>query len=295
MSELLLIVNPVAGKLRARSMLFDIIDVYSSANIEVCVRFTQHRGHARALAAAATAERFSHIVCVGGDGTLNEVISGVLDSGENIPLGYIPLGSTNDFASSMKLSRDVPTAARAVIEGAPIKLDVGDFCGTRKFSYIASFGAFTSASYTAPQNIKNTLGFFAYILEGIKALGNIKSVRMRVETDDISVEDDFVFGAVANSTSIGRIVKLGSEYVDMCDGLFEIVLIKQIRGPQELSTVVASILTSDFSNDMFVFTHSSKVNIFTEQDINWSLDGEEAASGRNITIRNLHRALTFIK
>ncbi len=291
----LLIVNPVAGKLRARTALFEIVDVMSAANLEVNVRVSRHRGHAREIAQAAKRDQYEKIVCVGGDGTLNEVITGLVRSGENIPLGYIPLGSTNDFANSLKLSRDVREATRAAVEGEPRALDVGAFGDERIFSYIASFGLFTAASYSAPQATKNALGHFAYILEGIKDIVNIRSFHMAVEADGIRLEDDYIFGAVANSTSIAGIVRLDSDIVDMSDGLFEIMLVKTIRSPNDLNLVLGSLMNSDFNNKMFDFVHAPEVRFTVDQEVMWSLDGEEAAGGRETQIRNMHNAITIYK
>lgn len=291
----LMIVNPVAGKLRARTALFEIVDVLSAAGLEVNVRVSRQRGHAREIAQAATRDQYEKIVCVGGDGTLNEVITGLVRSGENIPLGYIPLGSTNDFANSLRLSRDVREATRAAVEGSPLALDVGAFGEERIFSYIASFGLFTAASYTAPQATKNALGHFAYILEGIKDIVNIRSFHMTVEAEGMRLEDDYIFGAVANSTSIAGIVKLDSEIVDMSDGLFEVMLVKNIRSPNDLNLVLGSIMNSDFNNKMFDFIRAPEIKFTVEQEVIWALDGEEAAGGRETVIKNLHNAITICK
>lgn len=290
---ILLIVNPVAGKLRARTALIEILEVMSAAGLDVNVRVSQHRGHAREIAQTARRDQYERIVCVGGDGTLNEVITGLVRSGEEIPLGYIPLGSTNDFANSLKLSRDVREATRAAIGGSPRVLDVGAFGEGRIFSYIASFGLFTAASYTAPQATKNALGHFAYILEGIKDIVNIRSFHMAVEAGDARLEEDYIFGAVANSTSIAGIVRLDSEIVDMSDGLFEIMLIKTIRSPNDLNLVLGSVMNSDFNNKMFDFIRAPEVKFTVDQELIWSLDGEEAAGGREIVIKNLHNAITI--
>jgi YegS/Rv2252/BmrU family lipid kinase len=292
---ILLIVNPVAGKLRARTALMEIVEVMSAAGLDVNVRVSQKRGHARELAQAARRDQYEKIVCVGGDGTLNEVITGLVYSGEEIPLGYIPLGSTNDFANSLKLPRNVKEAARITIEGSPRALDVGAFGEGRIFSYIASFGLFTAASYTAPQANKNALGHFAYILEGIKDIVNIRSFHMVVETEGVRCEDDYIFGAVANSTSIAGIVKLDSEIVDMSDGLFEIMLVKNIRSPNDLNLVLGSLMNSDFNNKMFDFIRAPEVKFTVDQEIIWSLDGEEAAGGSETVIRNLHHAITILR
>ncbi|MBQ4090545.1 MAG: diacylglycerol kinase family lipid kinase [Clostridia bacterium] len=298
MGQILLIVNPVAGKLRARSTLMDILEVYSAANLDVNVRLSQYRGHSRELARNAKADMYDRIVCIGGDGTLNEVISGVLESGENIPLGYIPLGSTNDFANSISLPKDPAAAAKLSIEGAPCQLDIGDFNTNRKFSYIASFGVFTSASYSAPQSVKNALGHFAYILEGVKSLQdiiNLKCYSLHIEADDKVYDGDYMFGAIANSTSIGGILKLNSEMVDMSDGLFEMMLIRRINNISELNQVVLSLAKSDYKNKMFDFIHASSFKITANTEIKWSLDGEEAPGGTEVSISNLHNAITIYK
>ena len=296
MGSYLLIINPVAGKLRARSLLMDIIEAYSAVNLNVNVRLSQYRGHAREIARDARAADYDRVVCVGGDGTLNEVIAGLIESGERIPLGYIPLGSTNDFAASIGLNRDVAAAARATIEGVPISLDVGSFDGERKFAYIASFGMLTAASYSAPQATKNVLGHFAYILEGLKDIVNIKSYRMKITADGQEYEDEFIFGAVANSTSIAGIVKLDQNLVNMSDGLFEVILIRKIRNPAELNQVLVSLLNSNFENRMFLFLHASQVKVVTDEPgLSWSLDGEEAVSGPEVLIEDLHEAVTLIK
>lgn len=296
MGSYLLIINPVAGKLRARSLLMDIIEAYSAVNLNVNVRLSQYRGHAREIARDARAADYDRVVCVGGDGTLNEVITGLIESGERIPLGYIPLGSTNDFAASIGLNRDVAAAARATIEGVPVSLDVGSFDGERKFAYIASFGMLTAASYSAPQATKNVLGHFAYILEGLKDIVNIKSYHMKITADGQEYEDDFIFGAVANSTSIAGIVKLDQNLVNMSDGLFEVILIRKIRNPAELNQVLISLLNSNFENRMFLFLHASQVKVVTDEPgLSWSLDGEEAVSGPEVLIEDLHEAVTLIK
>lgn len=288
---ILLIVNPVAGKLRANTALADIIKVYSNLDIDVNVRFTCRRGQATELAKAAKAAMYDRIVCVGGDGTLNEVITGIIQSGENIPLGYVPLGSTNDFANSVGLPRDVEEAAELSVEGDPIALDIGSFNDEHNFAYIASFGMFTAASYSATQGTKNALGHFAYILEGIKDIVNIKSTHLSVTADSASFEDEYIFGAIANSTSIGGIVRLDSSFVDMSDGLFEMLLIKNVRTPNDLNLLITSIMNSDFDNKMFDFARASEITVSCDTPMKWSLDGEEADSDGLTVIKNLHNAI----
>ena len=291
---ILLIVNPVSGRQRGKAVLSTIIEAYSAEGLDVNVRFTTARGDARALAGSAKHDIYDKIICVGGDGTLNEVISGAIESGEGIPLGYIPLGSTNDFATSIKLPKELPAAIETTLHGDEHSLDIGDFGGLRNFAYIASFGAFTAASYSAPQSTKNAFGHLAYVFEGLKDIVNIKSTHMVIETDSGRYEDDYVFGAVANSTSIGGIVRLDSSLVDMSDGLFEVILIKNVKNPADLNTLFWSVMNSDYDNRMCDFFHSSSVTFRSESGMSWSLDGEEAVSGADIKITNLHNAIKIL-
>ena len=295
MGMILLIVNPVAGKLRARTALMDVVEVFSAAGMDVNVKLTQARGDATRYAREARKEIYDRIVCVGGDGTLNETVTGALQSGENIPLGYVPLGSTNDFAATLNLSKDVAAATQATLTGLPYEIDVGAFGDNRIFSYIASFGMFTATSYTTPQNVKNTFGHLAYIMEGVKDIVNIKASHLVVEADGNIYEGDYIFGAVANSTSIGGIIRLNSKIVDLTDGLFEVFLMKKPATPNDLGQVLTSIMNSEFNNPMFDFFHASEIKFISDEPIPWSLDGEEADGGKSVVIKNMHNAVTLYK
>ena len=206
MKKLLFIMNPFAGQKRANKFLPDIISLYNRAGYDVTTYMTGGPGDATSVA-ARLAPDVDLIVCCGGDGTLNETISGVLHRGVDTPLGYIPAGSTNDFASTLKLSGNIMQAAQDILEGSPKSYDVGDF-GGRYFSYVASFGAFTRTSYTTPQSSKNALGHTAYLLEGIQEISQLRKEHIRMEMDGQVVEDDFLFGAISNSTSAGGILSL---------------------------------------------------------------------------------------
>ncbi|MBE6708780.1 MAG: diacylglycerol kinase family lipid kinase [Ruminococcaceae bacterium] len=293
MKKVLIILNPRAGKMKSKGGLFTIVDKMCAAGWNVSVQTTQKQGHATELAADAKKSGFDLIVCCGGDGTLNEVIDGVMQSGSDIPLGYIPCGSTNDFAASMGISMDITKAIDNIIVNDPVSLDIGNFNG-RHFSYIASFGAFTAASYSAPQSRKNALGHFAYILEGIKDIRSLKRYHMTVKTDDICEENDYIFGAVSNSTSVGGIVKLNSDLVDMKDGLFELILIKYPKNPAQLTRILTGILSSKFEKDVFTFTKTSRVEFDTEDEIHWTLDGEYEKGDNHIEVQNIHNAI-FLK
>lgn len=298
--KILLIVNPVSGKMKSRSGLYDILDeLYHlpdgapAANRRITVCTTLHRGHAAELAASAAEEGFERILCCGGDGTLNETINGLMRiPAEARPvLGYIPAGSTNDFAASIGLPSALRAAARTAGGENLLSLDVGEFCPTesgekRFFSYIASFGAFSETSYSTSQTAKNVMGHMAYLLGGIRDIGNIIPRHLTVETaEGTRLDGDYIFGAMTNTVSAGGVVKLPAESVSLTDGEFELFLIRQPRTPIELNRVVGSLLAGSYKgNPMIDFLHA-KAARFTFRDATaWSLDGEEAFGGDMVDI-----------
>ena len=202
-------------------------------------------------------------------------------------------GSTNDFAGSLHLSSDVVEAARQIIAGTPAEYDVGKW-GERYFTYIASFGVFTKTSYTTPQNIKNTLGHMAYILEGIQELSNIHTEHIRMEVDGEVMEDDFLFGAVCNSTSVGGILTLNPDLVDLSDGRFEVFLIRAPRDIQELHECILALTNQTYNCRMITFRSADTLQIYGNPDMSWSLDGEKADGAAHIEITNLHRRILLV-
>lgn len=291
--KLLLIVNPVAGTMKAKNALFTITNIFCKADYLVTTLITKHRGHACDIAKSHSHE-YDLVVCCGGDGTLNEVISGVLASGIQTPIGYIPAGSTNDFASTMGLVSNPSKAAEIIVEGKPHNIDIGLF-GNTYFSYIASFGAFTAASYSASQEMKNVIGHMAYIFEGIKELPTIHPTHVKVTTSDSIHEDDYIFGSITNSTSVAGIVKLKSDIVDLSDGVFEVILVKNPKTIAHLNKIIHSISTSDFNNDMFEFFKASELTVCMDEPISWTLDGEHMPEIKEISIQNLHGVISLIK
>jgi len=234
------------------------------------------------------------IVCCGGDGTFNETITGLLQSGADIPIGYIPAGSTNDFAASLRLSTNIMQAARDILEGKPVAYDVGKF-GDRYFSYVASFGAFTRTSYVTPQSVKNALGHTAYLLEGIQELSQIRKEHIRMELDGQVVEDDFLFGAISNSTSVGGILTLDPKQVDMGDGKFEILLVRAPRNLTEISECILAVQSQKYNCSMITFRSTSQVRVYAPGDMPWTLDGEKEDGRSCIDVRNLHHAVRLIR
>lgn len=292
LKKLLLIVNPVAGKKRLKPMLMDVVQIFARGGFATTVMVTGRRGEASEF--AALGKEFDVIVCAGGDGTLNEVISGMMEKGVSIPLGYIPCGSTNDFAASMGIPTDVRKAAEAIANGRPLPLDVGKF-GDRYFSYVASFGAFTAASYTTAQDVKNLLGHAAYVFEGIKDLSSIQPQHMKFVAGDKTISGDYVFGAIANSKSFGGIVKLKDELVSLNDGLFEVLLVKMPKTLADLPAIINALTTSNFDNPCFAFFKASTLKVIPDLPTAWSLDGEYVRTEDMFTVENLHGAINFIK
>lgn len=293
MKKLLLLMNPRSGKMRANRVLADIIGIFNRGGYDVTAHMTAARGDAAQVAAARAAE-FNVIVCVGGDGTFNEVITGLHAVGARTPVGYIPAGSTNDFANSLKLSKDFLQAARDIVEGTPQSLDIGRF-NDRCFSYIASFGAFTRTSYATPQNLKNALGHLAYLLAGVKELTAIRSKHLRFTLADGTVyEDDYIFGAISNSTSVAGILTLSSELVDMSDGRFELLLIRKPHSLLELSDCVLALTTQDYNTAMLTMTSTERVEIDAPAGMDWTLDGEFAEGCTHCSVENLHHAVSVL-
>lgn len=293
MKRLLLILNPNAGTKQARRMLPEMIACFQNAGYLPTVCVTEKRGDATDFAERFAGEADRVVTC-GGDGTLNETVTGLIRGGCRTPLGYIPCGTTNDFAAGLGLRHDLMTCCAIAAEGRTQPIDAGLFCGTRYFTYTASFGAFTSASYTAPQNMKNVLGHAAYILEGIRSLSEIRPIHMKIEAGGECFEDDFLFGAVCNSTSLGGILKLDSEEVDMNDGLFEALLIRMPKDLAELNRILASLAAKKHDDPMMTFVRTGAFAFSGEPEMKWTLDGEEADGCECVTVENVRNAFSLI-
>ena len=290
--KLLFIINPRAGRGRASSSMLDTLGRFCDDGYLVSVKQTSARGDACRFASELGGE-FDRVVCCGGDGTLNEVVSGMMKLSDPPPLGYIPAGSTNDFAASLHLSDDPPEAADRICKCDGKPLDVGLF-NQRPFIYVASFGAFTRSSYSAPQSLKNDLGHLAYILQGVKDLSTLRPYRACVEADGEVFDGSFLFGAITNATSLGGVMKLQESYVDFDDGRFELILIPAPKNISELQALLRSLITQDLNGKGLIFRHVSSLSIHTPECFPWSLDGEFDEGGEDIIIRNLRRRLTFL-
>ena len=292
MKKMLFVFNPCAGTKKANRFLAGLLDAFNRAGYQVQVYVTAGPKDA-VTAVKQFAPGMDLVVCCGGDGTFNETVAGLLETGLSIPVGYIPAGSTNDFANSLKLSLHPLKAAKAIIEGTPQPLDMGSFNG-RYFSYVASFGAFTKASYATPQSVKNALGHTAYVLEGIKEIASIRKMPVRMELDGEVVEDDYIFGAICNSTSVGGILTLDPNQVDMSDGKFEILLLRAPRDLFELTECITAVQKQQYNSRMMTFRTAKTVQIHASEDMTWTLDGEMADGAKELTVSNLHHAIQLV-
>lgn len=292
MKKLLFILNPKAGLRKANRFLPEIIRLFIEHGYSCETYITGAAGEARDYIAHSR-RKYDLMVCAGGDGTLNETIAGILAGKQTCPLGYIPCGTTNDYASSIGLSDDVVQAARDIVEGRVQTIDVGTFNG-RYFVYTATCGAFAKASYTTPQAAKNVLGHLAYVLEGMKDLTAIKPMHMRVKADEVVLEDDFIFCSITNSTSVGGILKLDAQMVALNDGRFEVTLVRNPVNPGQLSSILVGLTTQSVPNEMIHFFSARKINIEFDVPVEWTLDGEREPETDEVTLENLHSAVQIV-
>ena len=289
---LLFIVNPRAGRTRSSAPLFEAAAHFCEQGYLVSIRLTQHPGHATELV-LEEGENFDCVVCCGGDGTLNETVSGLMRLPSPPPLGYIPGGSTNDFAASLGLPASPLDTAGRITASAGCPLDVGTFNG-RPFIYVASFGAFTRTSYSTSQSIKNDLGHLAYLLEGVMDLSTLRPYRAVITADQEVFDGSFLFGAITNSTSVGGLMKLQPEKVVLDDGLFELILVPNPTNAIELQALIRSLVLQDFEGGGVIFRHVSQVVVETPEAFPWTLDGEYGSGAERVELHNIRQRLTFL-
>lgn len=291
--RLLLIVNPFSGKAKMVNTLMAVTQILSDNGFEVTVYPTKKAADATLRAESVKEGEFDRIVVCGGDGTLNEVITGLMRSGVKCKIGYIPAGTLNEWSQGLKIPRSIPEAAKIAAGDKDVRLDIGKFAD-RYFSYTASFGAFTEVSYSAPQEVKNVLGQAAYFIEGIKSLGNIKPVHLKLECEEKTIEDDFLFGAVSNSMSVGGIVKFKENLVKLNDGFFEVMLIKNPKNILQFQNILDGILRADLNREQIEFFHTKRITITGGRAVPWTLDGEFAPGKDELVIENVPSALWLV-
>ena len=293
--RVLLMVNPMAGRQKIRNELLYVVDTLTKAGYETIIYTTQGKDATRDLLAEKDSQ-FDRVICCGGDGTFNEILSATMHWNKRPILGYIPAGTTNDFAAGLKLPSDIREAAVNIVRGTPHTVDAGLF-NTSYFSYVASFGAFTETSYSTPQNFKNALGHLAYILEGIKEIPAFTPYTVCVEADGQIYKDSYIFGAVSNARSVGGILKISDSLVDLNDGVFEVMMIKMPKTLMDLSAIVTSLTSLNplkYDPSMFLFLQTKELKITFEQEMVWSLDGERVSGGKKARIACIKDAFKIL-
>lgn len=284
--NLFFIFNLHAGKGLVKRNLPDIIDIFCKAGHGVTVYSTKCAGDAVSVVANLPEETYDRIICAGGDGTLDEVVAGNKQRNEQLPIGYIPAGSTNDFASSLGLPKKLTDAARIAIGDNLFKCDLGTF-NSKSFVYIAAFGLFTDVSYETPQDIKNILGHAAYILEGLKRLQDVKTYKMKLTCNGKSIEREFMYGMVSNSVSVGGFKNITGKNIDLGDGLFEVTLISKPANPLEFNELVNALFNRDIHAKGLVTFKTSHIEIESDEEISWTLDGEFGGKCKMAVIDNV--------
>ncbi len=292
--KLLFVLNPFSGKAQIKHNLLKIIDTFVKAGWEVTVHPTQERLDAYETI-RTRAHDYQMVVVSGGDGTLNEGVRGLMEIKKEMrpDLGYIPAGTVNDFASSFNIPKNMAEAAKNIVEGAPLSCDVGKF-GDEYFTYVAAFGAFTDVPYETSQQFKNLFGYAAYVMEGIKRLASIRSCHVTAEYDGNTVEGDFIFGMVSNTTYVAGMKYNPDFEISLNDGLFEVVLIKMPSNPIEFQLTITELLRQDVSSAHFVAFKTANIRFWSEEAITWTLDGEFGGAHQEIEIQNKQNAVRFI-
>ena len=292
-NRLLLIYNPKAGKGQFLTQLPSVIDLFTKAGYAVEVYPTQAGGDC-VRKIEEIEDMYDLIVPAGGDGTLDEVVTGLVRSGKKIPIGYIPVGSTNDYAKSLGLSANIIQAVGDILNGVPKALDVGLVNKNHIFAYVAAFGAFTGVAYTTNQDMKNLFGHIAYVFEATKRLADLKHYQVYVKTEDYENEQDYIFGMITNSISVGGIKNITGTEVQLDDGLFEVTLIRNPKNILEMQEIVGSLITQNYDTDLIDFLKAEEIEIRSKDMIPWTLDGEFGGVFQDVVIENKKQSMQFL-
>ena len=291
--KLMLILNPVAGNGNGVLSIGPAMEVLYKGGYIPTVFYTSGVGEATKLV-LEHAKEYDCVTCVGGDGTLSETVAGLAQMDSPPPLGYIPQGTANDVATSLRLPKNPIQAAKTIVRGKAVKQDVGKFNDNDYFTYIAAFGAFTEVSYETPREYKQTLGHLAYVIQGMSQLPRLSYYPTVVEYDEGVIAADLLFGGVSNTKSVGGIVKLKKTDVELNDGLFEVLLIRNPSNVIELNKIASNILSGNFSGNNITMIQSKRVKFTFDRPVKWTRDGESGGAHKEIVLENLHSAISIL-
>lgn len=292
--KLMLIINPVAGKGGYKLNLGDALQILDKGGYNTSIFFTEDKGDATNLT-IKHAPAFDTVACVGGDGTLSEVMAGLMKIDNPPPVGYIPMGTANDIATTLNLPKnDTIAAAKRILEGSHHPYDLGGFGEDGNFAYIAAFGAFTEVSYSTPQSQKKMLGHLAYVLQGAALLPKVEAYNTRVEYDGGVFEGRLMYGSMSNSTSIAGVFKLRDDLVSIGDGVSELVLVKDPGNVEGIGDILTSVLTQRYDSDKLLVLHTKRAKFSFEKPVAWTKDGEAGGEHREIELKNFHAPIKMI-
>lgn len=292
MKKLLFIFNPTAGKSKIRTKIVEVLDIFVKAGFMPTAYPTQCRGDAKKII-MENSEEYDLIVCSGGDGTLNEVVTGIMKCNKTVPIGYIPAGSTNDYSKSLGIPSDIEQAAKMAVSGNIFKTDTGVFNG-ETFVYVAAFGVFTAVSYQTSQKKKNMLGYAAYVFEGAKEIMSIESHHLKINIDGEIIEDDFIYGMVSNTVSVGGMKNMTNQEVILDDGYFEALFVKKPSNILQMREIVQSLLRDGVESEFVCDYRAKCIKIEAENEIDWTLDGEYGGSHKDVVIKNNANSVPLI-
>ena len=293
MKKLLFIVNPKAGKMVIKNHVMDIASECRKSGFEITFCPTLARGEAVDIVAEKGAD-YDLIVCAGGDGTLDEVVTGTQIGQMDVPIGYIPAGSTNDYAKSLQLPVTIESAAKLIMRGKPRPVDVGAF-NDQFFIYCAAFGSLADVSYSTDQDMKNMFGHLAYVVDGAISLANLKSYKMTITVDGVTMTDEFIHGMITNSVSVGGFKSIVSDQTKLDDGLFEVLLVKKPKDAADLTRILSAYLLGDTSVPEIVFLQTSQISFLSDEPVAWSLDGEFGGAHKESYIENKKQRIRIMR
>lgn len=296
MKKLLFVFNPYSGKAQVKNNLLEIADIFTKAGYNATVYPTQASNDCFEKIKNEASE-YDRIVVSGGDGTLNEAVSGMMACQSKIPMGYIPAGTVNDFSRSLGIPKDILKAAKTAVTGKIFDCDVCRFNG-RVYNYVAAFGAFTDVSYETPQETKNIFGQAAYFFEGIKKLSGLQSYHAKVRYDGAEIEDDFALGMILNSKSVaGFEVRSDNAIINdvsLDDGMFEGVLVRMPSNLAQFQVIISDFLKGNVEGAGYVTFKTSRVEFEFDEEVKWTLDGEFGGACKNAEIDILNKAIAFV-
>lgn len=289
MKKLLFLINPVTAKTTITPHLIDIIDIFEKGGYDVTVHVTKRKNDTREIT-EAVGSAYDVVVCTGGDGTLNETVSGVIGLAKKPRIGYIPAGTTNDFATSWGIPKKPLDAARSIVSTEPVPTDVSIFCG-RPFVYVAAFGAFTEVSYQTPQQLKQSLGRTAYIFEGIKSLGTIRPWKLKIDHDNGTVEGEFLYGMISNTRRVGGFELKMKDAISISDGLMEVILIRKPEKTVDNAKMLGAVLAQDTQSEYITFAHTKNIRFTSDEELPWTVDGENGGIVKSGEVSILEHAI----